>query len=95
MSGDLSNTVGNLSQSLQRLLDVSLSTAQVDRWAGNLHAPPWQWMEWTAQALREGHWGRERAVGMLRLFFAALAQGISPRCCHRGRPPALQRCCAA
>lgn len=57
--------------------EASLSADQAEQWAGKIHASPGQWMDWTAQALTEDHWGRACAGGMLRVFFAALAQALS------------------
>lgn len=55
---------------------VTLSPAELAVWSTCAGAPPSALIEQVVQALRSGDWGRERAIGLLRVLVAAAAEAI-------------------
>jgi len=51
-----------------------LSPAELTNWAAIAGVEPERLMEQVVQALSTGHWGRERALGLLRILIAAFAE---------------------
>jgi len=57
-----------------RRSSMVLSLAELTDWAAIVGSKPEHLMEQAVQALGTGHWGRERALGMLRILLSAFAQ---------------------
>ncbi|MEI8078240.1 MAG: helix-turn-helix domain-containing protein [bacterium] len=76
------NPYGGLSVgSLRQCGGGALSPLELAAWTAGAGAPPGTMMEQVAHALGAGAWGRERALGLLRILVAAYAE-VS---CHQRR----------
>ncbi len=69
---------------------TALSAEEFVSWTARGGATPATVMEQVAQALGEGHWGRERALGQLRILIAACAEVVTQPPQSRPSPGARQ-----